>query len=491
MEAQARALEDEVRQVCELEQSKQTALQKQRLYSRVGQFLMGSLDMRHWWCGYPSLMVFMMRVLELYPGSESVCPLTGLCTSPSVSDSVDIYHASLPSVLVELEYEYTAESIKAFFFKIAQLDAERIQRELATTATGLASDSRVTAATTSLALYEVLSERRLLSDFRIVRVLSKVDALCFAYAMMSLSNQDKLEFYFQTRGELLRFLICEDRRPAHFEAILAVALSRAAFSILEDCYEHRLPSSASKARSTAPSRDDGALSESISIDYSVSDSAFWWPCGSGANNSTNADLEEMWMDHLFNVVVMPKNVESLVDHAAKTSAVILSKHLQLARDVVFTCLATPASEATGSIEAITKSKPIVTRLLSKLCSWKDAVTIPLSVHGALFESIGGISELLNGIATQLENNQELQRFTAILREYEAQLLRYLTQMCDEVFLHDLTNPFYFPVVSQHLSACYLSPTSDVDLKVKRYVSPFLVPHLCHLDDLPAHWVAGC
>ncbi|KAF1792668.1 hypothetical protein GQ600_4165 [Phytophthora cactorum] len=33
---------------------------KQRLYSRVGQFLMGSLDMRHWWCGYSPLMVFMM-----------------------------------------------------------------------------------------------------------------------------------------------------------------------------------------------------------------------------------------------------------------------------------------------------------------------------------------------------------------------------------------------------------------------------------------------
>ncbi|KAG1701597.1 hypothetical protein DVH05_010898 [Phytophthora capsici] len=73
MEAQARALEEEVRQLCEQEQTKQTALLKQRLYSRVGQFLMGSLDMRHWWCGYSPLMIFMMRVLELYPSSESVC----------------------------------------------------------------------------------------------------------------------------------------------------------------------------------------------------------------------------------------------------------------------------------------------------------------------------------------------------------------------------------------------------------------------------------
>ncbi|KAG7398743.1 hypothetical protein PHYBOEH_010585 [Phytophthora boehmeriae] len=177
MEAQARALEDEVRQLCDLEQTKQTALLKQRLYSRVGQFLMGSLDMRHWWCSYPSLMVFMMRILELYPGSESVgvfynrmAQQLGVC-----SKCVDIYHASLPSVHVELEFEFTPESIKAFFVKLAELDATRIQRQLTDKTTG--NEASVMAAHS---LYEVLSQRRLLSDFRVVRVLSRWVSTPFA-----------------------------------------------------------------------------------------------------------------------------------------------------------------------------------------------------------------------------------------------------------------------------------------------------------------------
>lgn len=73
MEAQARALEEEVQQLGVQEPTKHTAVMKQRLYTRVGQFLMGSLNMQHWWCDHSSLMVFMMRVLELYPASESVC----------------------------------------------------------------------------------------------------------------------------------------------------------------------------------------------------------------------------------------------------------------------------------------------------------------------------------------------------------------------------------------------------------------------------------
>ncbi|KAG6956261.1 hypothetical protein JG688_00011507 [Phytophthora aleatoria] len=169
MEAQARALEEEVRQLCEQEQTKQTALLKQRLYSRVGQFLMGSLDMRHWWCGYSPLMVFMMRVLELYPSSDSVCVFYkrmeqqfGTCRK-----CVDIYHASMPSVHVELEYEFTPESIKAFFVKLQGLDADRIQRQLTDKSMGLASALQETSETVALTLYEVLTQRRLLSDFRI------------------------------------------------------------------------------------------------------------------------------------------------------------------------------------------------------------------------------------------------------------------------------------------------------------------------------------
>ncbi|KAL4109387.1 hypothetical protein PRIC1_001087 [Phytophthora ramorum] len=182
MEAQARALEEEVRQLCELEQTKQTALQRQRLYSRVGQFLMGSLDMRHWWCSYSPLMVFMMRVLELYPSSESVCVFyqrmaqqLGKC-----SKCVDIYHSSMPSVHVELEFEFTPDSIKAFFVKLQGLDADRIQRQLTDTSMGMASAAQEMSEAATLTLYEVLSQRRLLSDFRVLRVLSKWVSTRFA-----------------------------------------------------------------------------------------------------------------------------------------------------------------------------------------------------------------------------------------------------------------------------------------------------------------------
>lgn len=44
---------------------------KQDLYNRVGQFLLGSFQ-EHWWCTYPTLMTFITRILELYPGPHSV-----------------------------------------------------------------------------------------------------------------------------------------------------------------------------------------------------------------------------------------------------------------------------------------------------------------------------------------------------------------------------------------------------------------------------------
>ncbi|KAF4046536.1 ATPase family associated domain-containing protein 12 [Phytophthora infestans] len=685
METQARALEEEVRQLCEQEQTKQTALLKQRLYSRVGQFLMGNLDMRHWWCGYSPLMVFMMRVLEIYPSSESVCVFykrmeqqLGFCRK-----CVDIYHASMPSVHVELEYEFTPESIKAFFIKLQGLDADRIQRQLTDKSMGLAL--RETSETVALTLYEVLTQRRLLSDFRVVRVLSRwassrfadvkvnqgleslrgcaglyqllvlpdpvvrewaqdmvkhfgkiqltgdngadkhfldvmeewmyvleneafnkpvlslelrttedlqdfleptncvktptkqnlwsaldhvmqqmdvhsletmlesfdtipdlvfnflqcadpsgdqtitlVVSKCLAVLLRCLghrfwnhcvhspaivldvimqhcrleswrvfvtkqfiellppllvamrppqvsaqaSNQEKLDFYLKARSKILQFLIVEDLRPKHFNTTAIVAMSRATFTILNDCYEHRMPGSVKNKRGSG--RDEGALSESISIDYSVSESAFWWPCGSESGGKGNVQLEKLWMDHLLNIVVRPTNVESLVDLAAETTALILSKHLQLARDVVYSSIVANNDEKAASIEAVTKGKPIITDLLRKLCAWSTVTTIPLQVHGALFESIGGISELLNGVEAQTNSSEQLKDIADNLRKYETQTQQYLHRICEEVLLKGLANPFGFPVVSQHISACYLSPTSAVDQQVKRLIGKYAV-----------------
>ncbi|KAI9909687.1 hypothetical protein PsorP6_015317 [Peronosclerospora sorghi] len=165
MEKQAFALEEEVRQLREQEQRKHTALLKQRLYSCVVQFLMGSLDMRHWWFGYSTLIVFMMRVLELYPTTERVCVFYKMMIQQL--RTVDIYHASMESVHIELEFEFTPDSIKFFFIKLQGMDAHRIQRQLEETSMGASSENLV------LTLYEILTQRRLLSDFRIIRVLSK------------------------------------------------------------------------------------------------------------------------------------------------------------------------------------------------------------------------------------------------------------------------------------------------------------------------------
>lgn len=77
MDAQARAFEFEIAQLgeraaaCADAPTPQLLLEKQRLYARVGQFLLGVFD-GHWWCRFPALMVFMTRLLELYPATDSV-----------------------------------------------------------------------------------------------------------------------------------------------------------------------------------------------------------------------------------------------------------------------------------------------------------------------------------------------------------------------------------------------------------------------------------
>lgn len=73
--AAVRVLEARVQQANEalaLERDAAAAAQKQRLYNDVGAFLMKGFSGRHWWCSYPALMTFMMRVLELHPGTDSV-----------------------------------------------------------------------------------------------------------------------------------------------------------------------------------------------------------------------------------------------------------------------------------------------------------------------------------------------------------------------------------------------------------------------------------
>lgn len=284
------------------------------------------------------------------------------------------------------------------------------------------------------------------------------------------SNNEKLDFYLKSRREILRFLVVEDLRPKHFDTVAIVALSRATFTILSDCYAHRIPGVLNTQRVNG--RDEGALPQSISIDYSVAESAFWWPCGTGAVINSDTQLGKLWMDHLFNIVIRPNNVESLVDLAAETTALILSKHLQLARDVVYSSIVALNGGDSACVEAVTKGPPIITDLLHKLCLWDVVTTIPLQVHGALFESIGGISELLNCIKEQTISAPRLQPVTEVLLEYEAQTQHYLQRMSEEVLCKGLANPFSFPVVSQHISACYLSPTSSVDQHIKRLIGNY-------------------
>ncbi|CAH0479727.1 unnamed protein product [Peronospora belbahrii] len=598
---------------------------------------------------------------------------------------VDTYHASMPNVHIELEFEFTPESIKSFFIKLQGLDVDRVHRQLAKTSMGLVNASPEILETVAITLYEILSHRRLLSDFRIIRVLSRwiasrfsdvktnpnleslrgctglyqllvspdpvvrewakqtvqhfgkiqlsgeyendqylLDVLdewmyileseefnksvllldfkttkdlhhfleptncvktptksmlwsaldhimqqmdvnslevmldsfdtipdvafnylqdadpagdqtltlmvskCFAVLLRCLghrfwnhsvnspkvvlevvmqhcrlgtwrvyvtkqfvellppllaamrppqissqvSNHEKLEFYLKTRRKILQFLIAEDLRPEHYDAVAIVAASRAVFTILIDCYEYRMPGTMRSNHGSG--RDEGALSDSISIDYSVSESAFWWPCSLGTGDIVNEQLGKLWIDHLFGIVVKPNNVESLVDLAAETTALILSKHLQLARDVVYSSIAASNMGEAVSIETATKGRPVITDLLRKLCSWKTITTIPLQVHGALFESIGGVSELLNSVVAQPNRSDQLQQITTLLQNYEDHTQQYLERMCNEVLLNGLANPFRFPVVSQHISACYLSPANTVDQVVKRLIGQYAV-----------------
>jgi hypothetical protein len=75
-EVRARALEEQIAQVGEQLASEgrhgAAGELKKRLYNDVGSFLTAGFAGRHWWCTYPALMAFMMRVLELYPATESV-----------------------------------------------------------------------------------------------------------------------------------------------------------------------------------------------------------------------------------------------------------------------------------------------------------------------------------------------------------------------------------------------------------------------------------
>ncbi|KAL8009602.1 putative transcription factor IIS, P-loop containing nucleoside triphosphate hydrolase [Plasmopara halstedii] len=219
-------------------------------------------------------------------------------------------------------------------------------------------------------------------------------------------------------------------------------------------------------------RDEGALSESFSIDYSISESAFWWPCGSDSKADSDTELGKLWMDRLFDIVIRPNNVESLVNLAAETTALIISKHLQLARYVVYSSIVASNGEDMTSIEAVTTGKPIITDLVQKLCIWDVVTTIPLRVHGALFETIGGISELLNGLKEQIHPSHHLQSIEHILLKYEAQTQQYLQRISEEVLLKGLANPFNFPVVSQHISVCYLSETNSVAQQLKRLIGHY-------------------
>lgn len=263
----------------------------------------------------------------------------------------------------------------------------------------------------------------------------------------------------------------------HFsDQSLAVASSKAVSTIICDCYDPRLQSATKSGGKKEQARDDGALPESQLIDYSVSESAFWWPCGPKSRPSTGGDLELMWATYLFQIIVNPENVSALVDHAAITCSTILSKHLLLARDVVFTCLVRgDEGVSQKKVEEMTKSKPIITGLLGKLCAWKAIATIPVAVHGALFESIGGISEILNVVEAQANPSEEIVSFNAVLKQYQLHLMSYLERICDEVLVKGLTNPLRFPVVAQHTTLCLLNPTSAVDQSIKRYIrSPVLL-----------------
>lgn len=172
------------------------------------------------------------------------------------------------------------------------------------------------------------------------------------------------------------------------------------------------------------------------------------------------------MIHLFGVVTTKNDNTALVDHAALTCSTILRKHLQLARDALYSCI-TSGDAKEGTIRNITSGKPIVTILLEKLCAFGQVANIPVTVHGALFESIGGVAELLNSVAAQPSPSPEVRAFAPVLSSLEAHVLGYFMRLYEEVFVKGLVNPLRFPVVAQHISICLLSPTENVDKPMKR------------------------
>lgn len=81
-------------------------------------------------------------------------------------------------MLSELENEFTSESIDSYFELLANLDIQRLQHSLRE-AEGDAKASfrrfdKSSIARAVTTLYEILSHRRLYSDIRVVRLLSKV-----------------------------------------------------------------------------------------------------------------------------------------------------------------------------------------------------------------------------------------------------------------------------------------------------------------------------
>lgn len=277
-------------------------------------------------------------------------------------------------------------------------------------------------------------------------------------------NDPKLEFYFKSRDDVIRFLIHPEHRPRSFQSsMMSIVASNTLMTIIGDCYDHRqargqLDDDPSSSKSA--SKDDGELPESNSVDYSIAESANWWPCGG------DKALETLWMSHILAVVTNPKHDASHVDNAALRCAMILRKHLQLARDALYMCIKDGVKE--GAIASVTSGKPIVTLLFEKLCAVSPVTLIPVTVHGALFESIGGIAELLNNITSQSSLSAELQSFSNVLKTYENHIRVYFTNICEEVFVKGLINPLQFPIVAQHVSICLLSPTADMDQPMKRF-----------------------
>ncbi|KAG6622595.1 putative ATP-dependent helicase [Phytophthora cinnamomi] len=481
MEAQARALEEEVRQLCELEQTKHTALLKQRLYSRVGQFLMGSMDMRHWWCGYSPLMVFMMRVLELYPSSESVCVFykrmeqqLGACTK-----CVDIYHASMPSVHVELEFEFTPESIQAFFVKLQGLDADRIQRQLTDKSMGMASAQQETAEAVALTLYEVLSQRRLLSDFRIVRVLSKWTSSWFS----EVKNNPKLENLRGCAG-LYQLLVTPDPGVREWAQNLVQHFGKIQLTgdIGEDQYFLDVM------------EEWVYILESESFNKSVL----------SLELKSTEDLQNFLEPT--NCVKTPtkKILWSALDHVMQqmdvNSLETMLDSFDTITDLVFNYLqsADPADDQPIML-VVTKCFAVLLRCLGhrlwnrhlsspdlmlnlvmqhcRLSSWRAFVTkqfielLPPLLMAMRPPQVSSQASNHDKLDIYLKARSDLLRFL-IIENFRPKHYDSTAKVASSRAAFTILSDCYEHLVSQHISACYLSPTSTVDQQVKRLIGHY-------------------